>query len=365
MFPDGNTYRVSQLTGYVKQKHYATTAHVSQLKSWGNKDKIDDGEPVSNESEDDRSNGSELKTTKPDSSPVTFSVGSDVDITYWDLHDSEDYNPEFPTLHCELCQQQFDNPGKWVRHVQTCHTKEQIAATNDKSCEEIDSKRSWAFGTSVAPSRVDDIVPKSLDYRIGGTGKPVIERLRQLLYLQILVQSHIVNVPGCIHNDPQTPALECLHPPHKHIHQSPGQLGIQHKSQVLSTVHPSDMLSKQLEWGQPVELSFPFEEHCCALLHVNTCPPGGQPPLQLHQVKRKLKLWTTGKMLDMTQVFLMKRADVMNNRNDSTSSDEEGTVALSSQPESQDSNYSHVIGRDCQSTLVQSMMSSEFEKDAK
>nr|CAD7604528.1 unnamed protein product [Timema genevievae] len=48
--------------------------------------------------------------------------------------DSEDYNPEFPTLHCELCQQQFDNPGKWVRHVQTCHTKEQIAATNDQSC---------------------------------------------------------------------------------------------------------------------------------------------------------------------------------------------------------------------------------------
>nr|CAD7446497.1 unnamed protein product [Timema bartmani] len=146
----GNTYRVSQLTGYVKQKHYATTAHVSQLKSWGNKDKIDDGEPVSNESEDDRSNGSELKTTKPDSSPVTFSDGSDVGIVVSVVKqilgkpsDSEDYNPEFPTLHCELCQQQFDNPGKWVRHVQTCHTKEQIAATNDKSCEEIDSKRSW------------------------------------------------------------------------------------------------------------------------------------------------------------------------------------------------------------------------------
>nr|CAD7412316.1 unnamed protein product [Timema poppensis] len=60
-----------------------------------------------------------------------------------DSDKTEDYNPEFPTLHCELCQQQFDNPGKWVRHVQTCHTKEQLAATNDKSCEEIDSKRSW------------------------------------------------------------------------------------------------------------------------------------------------------------------------------------------------------------------------------
>nr|CAD7585760.1 unnamed protein product [Timema genevievae] len=33
------------------------------------------------------------------------------------------------------------------------------------------------------------------------------------------------------------------------------------------------------------------------------------------------------------------------------------------QPERQDSNYSHVTGRDCQSTLVQSTKSSEFEKD--
>nr|CAD7262503.1 unnamed protein product [Timema shepardi] len=81
VFPDGNTYRVSQLTEDVKQKHYATTAHVSQLKSWGSKDKIDDGEPVSGESEDDRSNGSELKTTKPDSSPETFSDSSDVGET--------------------------------------------------------------------------------------------------------------------------------------------------------------------------------------------------------------------------------------------------------------------------------------------
>nr|CAD7594135.1 unnamed protein product [Timema genevievae] len=77
MFPDGNTYQVSKLTGDVKQKHYATTAQISQLKSWGNKDKIDDGEPVSDESEDDRSNGPELRTTKPDSSPVTFSDSYD------------------------------------------------------------------------------------------------------------------------------------------------------------------------------------------------------------------------------------------------------------------------------------------------
>nr|CAD7263926.1 unnamed protein product [Timema shepardi] len=73
------------------------------------------------------------------------SSGSKDVTTVLDNSDSdktEDYNPEFPTLHCELCQQQFDNPGKWVRHVQTCHTKEQLAATNDKSCEEIDSKRS-------------------------------------------------------------------------------------------------------------------------------------------------------------------------------------------------------------------------------
>nr|CAD7430718.1 unnamed protein product [Timema monikensis] len=64
---------------------------------------------------------------------------------------------------------------------------------------------------------------------------------------------------------------------------SPGQFGLQRKSQVLNTVHPSDLFSKQLKWGRPVEPSFPCEEHCCALLHVNTCPLGGPSPLQLRQ----------------------------------------------------------------------------------
>nr|CAD7570857.1 unnamed protein product [Timema californicum] len=41
---------------------------------------------------------------------------------------------------------------------------------------------------------------------------------------------------------------------------------------------------------------------------------------------------------------------------------EYGVVALSSQPESQDSNYSHVIGPDCKSTLVQSTMYQNLKK---
>nr|CAD7567830.1 unnamed protein product [Timema californicum] len=62
-----------------------------------------------------------------------------------------------------------------------------------------------------------------------------------------------------------------------------GQFGVQRKSQVLSTVRPSDLFSEQPEWSRPVVLSFPCEEHCGALLHVNTRSPGSQPPLQLRQ----------------------------------------------------------------------------------
>nr|CAD7263141.1 unnamed protein product [Timema shepardi] len=36
------------------------------------------------------------------------------------------------------------------------------------------------FGTLMAPSRVDDVIPKPLDKRIGGTGKSLVEGLRQL-----------------------------------------------------------------------------------------------------------------------------------------------------------------------------------------
>nr|CAD7448865.1 unnamed protein product [Timema bartmani] len=143
----------------------------------------------------------------------------------------------------------------------------------------------------MAPSRVDDVILKPLDKRIGGTVKSVVKGLRQLLevvldsrHIQVVVQSHIPNIPRCIPNDPQTHALESLHPPHTYrpggpkrdTHsrglslgtvQSPGLLGVQRKSQVLNTVRPSDLLSKQPEWGRSVELSFPCEEHCGALLH--------------------------------------------------------------------------------------------------
>nr|CAD7453723.1 unnamed protein product [Timema tahoe] len=61
------------------------------------------------------------------------------------------------------------------------------------------------FWTSVAPSRVDDVVLKPLDKRIGGTGKPIVERLRHFSevvldgrHLQIMSQSHIANVSGKI-----------------------------------------------------------------------------------------------------------------------------------------------------------------------
>nr|CAD7572817.1 unnamed protein product [Timema californicum] len=82
------------------------------------------------------------------------------------------------------------------------------------------------FGTSVAPTRVNDVIPKPLDKRIGGTGKSVVEGLSQLpevvldgRHIQVSMQSHIPSVPRCVHNDPQTPAMEHLHPPHICVHQ--------------------------------------------------------------------------------------------------------------------------------------------------
>lgn len=39
-------------------------------------------------------------------------------------------DPEFPPFRCELCQQVFDNPGIWARHIQEAHTEEQLAMNN-------------------------------------------------------------------------------------------------------------------------------------------------------------------------------------------------------------------------------------------
>ena len=40
---------------------------------------------------------------------------------------------EFPPLRCELCQQVFASPADWVRHIQTSHTEEQLALSNNSA----------------------------------------------------------------------------------------------------------------------------------------------------------------------------------------------------------------------------------------
>ncbi|KAJ4445139.1 hypothetical protein ANN_06940 [Periplaneta americana] len=40
---------------------------------------------------------------------------------------------EYPPLRCELCQQVFTSPADWVRHIQTSHTEEQLAISNNSS----------------------------------------------------------------------------------------------------------------------------------------------------------------------------------------------------------------------------------------
>nr|CAD7440321.1 unnamed protein product [Timema bartmani] len=63
------------------------------------------------------------------------------------------------------------------------------------------------------------------------------------------MQSHIPNVPRCVHNDPQTLALECLHPPHIRVRQvapsgtrivedRPEQLIVQDRSLRLLSSEP-------------------------------------------------------------------------------------------------------------------------------
>nr|CAD7439536.1 unnamed protein product [Timema bartmani] len=73
--------------------------------------------------------------------------------------------------------------GGWMRASQTT----------------VDTSRlsEQGFGTSMAPSRVDDVIPKPLDKRIGGTVKSVVEGLRQPTevvldgrHIQVAMQSH-------------------------------------------------------------------------------------------------------------------------------------------------------------------------------
>nr|CAD7448595.1 unnamed protein product [Timema bartmani] len=102
--------------------------------------------------------------------------------------------------------------GGWVRASQTTFDTSRLSEQG--------------FGTSVAPSRVNDVITKPLDKRIAGTEKSVVEGLRQIpevvlngRHIQVAVQSHIPNIPRCVHNDPQTHALERLHPPHIRVRQ--------------------------------------------------------------------------------------------------------------------------------------------------
>nr|CAD7439607.1 unnamed protein product [Timema bartmani] len=79
--------------------------------------------------------------------------------------------------------------GGWVRAYQTT----------------VDTSRlsKQGFGTSMAPSRLDDVIPKPLYKRIGGTGKSVVEGLRQLpevvlagKHIQVTMQRLIPNIPS-------------------------------------------------------------------------------------------------------------------------------------------------------------------------
>nr|CAD7196953.1 unnamed protein product [Timema douglasi] len=186
--------------------------------------------------------------------------------------------------------------GGWVRASQTTVVTSRLSEQG--------------FGTSMAPLRVDGVVPKPLVKRIDGTRKSGVEGLRKSpevgldgKHIHVVVQSLILDIPRCAHNGPQTHALERLHSSHIRVRQvalsgtrivedrseqllvqrqtvplsSPGQFGVQRKSQVLNTIRPSYMFSEQPKWGRSVELSFTCEEHCCALLHVNICYPGGTP----------------------------------------------------------------------------------------
>nr|CAD7399493.1 unnamed protein product [Timema cristinae] len=172
------------------------------------------------------------------------------------------------------------------------------------------------FGTLVAPTRVNDKVPKPLDKRIGVTGKPFVEGLCKLskvifdgAHLQVPVLESRCERTRDVHNDPQTSALESLYPPHIRVHQVARiienrleQLRRYNRSKVaLLLVSVTD--SAVTGPGQPC--SFMLRRYFGAaysrkeiapallkeqffpiptLLQVDTCPPGGQPPLQMRRL---------------------------------------------------------------------------------
>nr|CAD7199055.1 unnamed protein product [Timema douglasi] len=140
------------------------------------------------------------------------------------------------------------------------------------------SRGGRVFGTSMAPTRVDDVVPKPLDKRIGDTGKSVVERLRQspevvldgrgveshpghtmvrphmilrhtlwnACILLIYVSARPFLVDRALHllsSGPRTPSLYLT------LLSLSLQCRLERKSQVLNTVHPSDLFSEQPEWG--------------------------------------------------------------------------------------------------------------------
>nr|CAD7460782.1 unnamed protein product [Timema tahoe] len=81
--------------------------------------------------------------------------------------------------------------------------KDNIAEYHEWTMNEPIDIENPGYGTSMAPFRVDDVVPKPKNERIGATGKPVIERLCQLPEVvlngrnpQVTIQSHIANYQG-------------------------------------------------------------------------------------------------------------------------------------------------------------------------
>ncbi|KAF6205214.1 hypothetical protein GE061_019381 [Apolygus lucorum] len=44
--------------------------------------------------------------------------------------DENDDEDEFQLLRCELCQKMYTSPADWVRHIQSSHTEEQLAVSN-------------------------------------------------------------------------------------------------------------------------------------------------------------------------------------------------------------------------------------------
>nr|CAD7409300.1 unnamed protein product [Timema cristinae] len=126
---------------------------------------------------------------------------------------------------------------------------------------------------SMAPPRVDDVVPKPLDKRIGGTRKSGVEGLRQspevvldVRHIQVTMKSLIPDIPRCVPNDPQTHALERLHPPHIRVRQvapsgtriaedRPEQLLVQRSSimELVLASHTTHLASTASRAGQEKE----------------------------------------------------------------------------------------------------------------